>query len=154
MSLVSAPASREPIAVVLAVVLVLLLLVLAAVAFRSANLGTPASAPSPEGPTLHQALSAVNASVRNMSGGPWELFSYIGLAAEDLFNPAALGLGNSTNLSLRYCGEQLAGTTLWNGSTIPAFDGSIASGTAPFWQFEFSSNLTQSVVGIRGWWLR
>jgi len=139
------PEGIEPSVVVLATAVVLLL-VLAAVAFRSANLGTPASGSSPNGPTLYEALSAVNTSVRNMSGGPWELFSYIGFAAQGMFNPAAFSLGTSTNASLRYCGGQLPGVTLWNGSSIPVFDGSIASGAAPFWQFEFSSNSTKGVV--------
>ena len=99
-----------------------------------------------DGPTLYQALDAVNASVQPTGGGPWGLFSYIGLAAEDTFNPAAFGFSWSTNLSEKFCDLDLNGITLWNGSAIPTFDGSVASGTAPFWQFEYSSNSTTDVV--------
>jgi hypothetical protein len=99
-----------------------------------------------DGPTLYQAFAAVNGSVQVLSGGPWELFSYIGLAAESEFNPAAFGFAPSTNLSVRSCGAEFDGVTLWNGSAIPTFDGSIDSGTAPFWQFEFSSVTSHDVV--------
>lgn len=99
-----------------------------------------------DGPNLYQALSAVNQTVQNLSGGPWELFSYSGLAAEAPFSPTAVGLSGSNNLSLRYCGAALDGVTLWNVTGIPTFTGSIASGTAPFWQAEFYSKGTRSVV--------
>jgi hypothetical protein len=107
--------------------------------------GTPTSAWA-DGPTLYQALGEVNTTVRNTTGGPWELFSYIGLAAEATFNPAAFGFVGSNNLSQKSCDLDLNGITLWNGSAIPTFDGSIASGTAPFWQFEFSSISTTNVI--------
>jgi len=115
-------------------------------ALVSLSFRTSVSGAGEEGLTLHQALRQVNATVQIVSGGPWELFSYIGFAAEGMFNPAAFSLGTSTNASLRYCGGQLPGVTLWNGSSIPVFDGSIASGTATFWQFEFSSSSTKGVV--------
>jgi hypothetical protein len=134
---------RRRLSVVVASVLVGALVgaAIVSLSFRTTAVGTPK-----EGLSLHQALRQVNATVQNVSGGPWALFSYIGFAAEGMFNPAAFSLGSSTNASLRYCGEQLPGVTLWNGSAIPVFDGSIASGAAPFWQFEFSSNLTKGVV--------
>jgi len=101
---------------------------------------------STDGPTLYGALHAVVGTVQNQSGGPWELFSTLGIAAESTFNPAAFAFGGSTNLSIQSCGDELNGVTVWNGSSIPLFDGSIASGTAPFWQFEFFSSPTKEIT--------
>jgi hypothetical protein len=135
--------SRRGYAVVVASLLVGALV---GTALVSLSLRTSAVSSTEGGLTLDQALRQVNTTVQNANGGPWELFSYIGFAAEGAFNPAAFSLGTSTNLSLRYCGAQLPGITLWNGSSIPVFDGSVAAGTAPFWQFEFFSNTTKDVV--------
>src|SRR5208282_3454458 len=41
--------------------------------------------------------------------------------------------------------EALNGTTLWNGS-IPDFNGTFDSGTAPFWQLAYFSNAAQAVL--------
>ena len=98
-----------------------------------------------DGPSLYGALDQVNVSVNSLSGGPWELFAYVGFAAQALFSPVAVGFF-STNLSLRYCGSQFNGVTLWNSTSIPTFSGTIDSGTAPFWQFEFYSATTRDIV--------
>ena len=79
-------------------------------------------------------------------GGPWLLFSYVGLAPEGPFAPAAFGFSNSTNLTLRYCGSQFDGLTVWNGTAFPIFHGSIASGNATFWQFAFFSYVSREFV--------
>jgi hypothetical protein len=140
------PQDREPIVVVLAVALVLLL-VLAAVAFRSANIASPTPPPQPpknDGPTLYQAIAGVNQSLRNVSGGPWGLFSIYGVAAQAPFSADVISypLNNQT---ANACQAQFNGLTLWNG-TIPVFTGTLNSGTAPFWQFGFYSNVTQQIV--------
>jgi len=106
----------------------------------------PARPPGPDGPTLYQALGRVNATVRNTSGGPWILFSYIGFAPEGPFSPAAYGFEGGDNATLRDCQSQFNGLTVWNGSYIPIFNGSFASGNATFWQFEFFSNRSQEVI--------
>jgi hypothetical protein len=98
-----------------------------------------------DGPTFHQALNQTNVSVANATGGPWLLFSAIGLASQGALDPSAFGFA-STNASLKYCGAEFNGLTIWNGSSIPIFTGGIASGTAPFWQFAFYSNNSQQII--------
>jgi len=88
----------------------------------------------------------VNETVRNTSGGPWTLFSYIGFAPERPFSPESFGYTNSTNLTLKYCQGQFNGLTLWNGTAFPIFNGSVASGTATFWQFAFFSISGQQII--------
>jgi hypothetical protein len=98
-----------------------------------------------DGPTFYQALGAVNGSVISQSGGPWTLYAVWGIAAPVPFSPNALGWSDSNNGSVNSCGAQFNGITLWNGS-IPLFNGSFDSGTAPFWQFAFFSNASQSIL--------
>jgi hypothetical protein len=98
-----------------------------------------------DGPTFYSALAQVNSSVQDSAGGPWLLFSAIGLAAQSTIMPAARGI-SPNNLSVQYCGAQFNGLTVWNGTTFPVFNGSIASGTAPFWQFAFFSNESQMIL--------
>jgi hypothetical protein len=107
---------------------------------------TPSTGRWADGPTLYQALEQVNTTVRNTTGGPWELFSYIGFAPEGPFSPAAFGYSTSDNLTLKACQSQFDGLTLWNGTSFPIFNGSIASGTATFWQFAFLSNVSQEII--------
>lgn len=102
--------------------------------------------PWADGPTLYEALQQVNSTVRNTSGGPWELFSYIGFAPEGPFSPTAFGYVNSTNLTLKYCQPAFNGLTVWNGTSFPIFNGSIASGTATFWQFAFFSSTSREIA--------
>ncbi len=105
----------------------------------------PTSYPG-DGPSLYLALQEVDRVVQNTTGGPWQLFSYDGFAAQTSFYPGAVGFAGATNLSYRYCGAQFNGLTIWNGSDMPIFTGSVASGTAPFWQFEFYANASQGVL--------
>jgi hypothetical protein len=98
-----------------------------------------------DGPTFRQALDIVNVSVSNLTGGPWTLFSALGLAAQGPMDPSAFGF-TYTNASLRSCGAAFNGVTIWNGTSLPVFNGSIESGTAPFWQFAFYSAVTQEFV--------
>jgi len=97
-----------------------------------------------DGPTLSQALSQVNATIANTTGGSWELFSVYGIASQAPFSPNVLGyvLENHT---VNVCGALYDGTTLWNG-TIPVFNGTFNSGTAPFWQFGFYSGATNQIL--------
>jgi len=98
-----------------------------------------------DGPTLFQALASVNQSVKNVTGGPWSLFSAWGVAAQAPFSPNVLGYYPRENVTVNSCGQEFNGLTLWNGS-IPLFTGTFASGTAPFWQFGFLSNSSQEIV--------
>lgn len=101
--------------------------------------------PRPDGPTLYQAFDPVNRSVQNVSGGPWHLFWGVGIAAQVAFSPSVIGYFASENLTVNNCGRLFDGVTLWNGS-IPVFDGSFESGTAPFWQFAFYSNASNEIL--------
>jgi len=94
-----------------------------------------------DGPALLQAFGDVNQSIRKETGGPWHLFWFVGVAAQAPFSPNVVGYGLQVNLTANACGDQYNGLTLWNG-TIPTFDGTFDSGTAPFWQFAFYSNST------------
>lgn len=97
-----------------------------------------------DGPTMFEAISLVNGSVQNVTGGPWSLFSVYGVAAQLPFSPNVIGypLDNHT---VNSCGALFNGVTLWNGS-IPVFTGTFNSGTAPFWQFGYFSGTTNQVI--------
>ncbi len=97
-----------------------------------------------DGPDFHTALSEVNRSVLASPGGPWILYAVWGIASVLPFSPNSLGWA-SYNLTVSQCQAQFNGLTLWNG-TIPLFDGSFDSGTAPFWQFAFFSNVSQGIL--------
>lgn len=105
----------------------------------------PKVVPKADGPTFYQAIGAVNGSVANQAGGPWTLYAVWGIAAPIPFAPNALGWFTSNNGTVNSCGAQFNGLTLWNGS-IPLFNGSFDSGTAPFWQFAYFSNASQSIL--------
>ncbi len=108
----------------------------------STGSGNPAR---PDGPTLYQAFDPVNRSVQNVSGGPWQLFWGVGIAAQVAFSPNVIGYFASENVTVNNCGRLFNGVTLWNGS-IPVFNGSFESGTAPFWQFAFYSNASNEIL--------
>jgi len=97
-----------------------------------------------DGPTFYQALGALNASVMAISGGPWALYAVWGIATTLPFAPGSLGWPGN-NLTANACQAQFNGLTLWNGS-IPLFNGTFNSGTAPFWQFAFFSNTSASIL--------
>jgi hypothetical protein len=97
-----------------------------------------------DGPTLYEAIENVNRSVVNVTGGPWALFSIYGVAAQAPFGANAIGYP-LLNLTVNACQAQFNGLTLWNG-TMPVFNGTLNSGTAPFWQFGFYSNVSHQIV--------
>jgi hypothetical protein len=106
--------------------------------------GPTISSPKDDGPTLYQAIAGVNQSIRNVTGGPWGLFSIYGVAAQAPYSANVVGypLGNQT---VNACQAQFNGLTLWNG-TMPVFNGSLDSGTAPYWQFAYYSNVSQQIL--------
>jgi hypothetical protein len=106
--------------------------------------GSPAATFRADGPTFYQALAAVNGSVAGQSGGPWALFSVFGIATQAPWSPGVVGYP-SQNQTTNACSQQFNGLTLWNG-TIPEFNGTFNSGTAPFWQFAFYSNTSQEIL--------
>jgi hypothetical protein len=134
---------RRSLAVAVAVVIVVATLSAVGVWYYE-RVSQSATEPKADGPTFYQAISAVNASVNDQPRGPWTLYAVWGIAAPIPFSPNALGWA-SNNLSVNTCGTQFNGITLWNGS-IPLFNGSFDSGTAPFWQFAFFSNVSQSIL--------
>lgn len=99
-----------------------------------------------DGPTFYQALSSVNSSVKNHSGGPWSIFSVLGIAAQGPYSPGVKGyVSFNASVPINGCQAALAGLTMFNGS-IPVFTGMFNSGTAPFWQFAYYSNTTGEVL--------
>jgi hypothetical protein len=102
--------------------------------------------PSPrgDGPTLYGALAAVNQSVDETPGGPWTLSQVYGVASPVPTDPSSWGWGPYDEV-LASCQSAFNGLTLWNG-TIPVFDGTFNSGTAPFWQLVFFSNTSQQLL--------
>jgi hypothetical protein len=99
-----------------------------------------------DGPSFYQALASLNSSVTNESGGPWSIFSVMGIAAQQAYSPSVKGY-NSFNASppVNGCQAVLNGLTMFNGS-IPTFNGTFNSGTAPFWQFAYYSSTTAEVL--------
>ncbi len=101
-----------------------------------------------DGPNFYQLLAMVNSSVANVTGGPWSLFSVVGLAAQGDFSPNVRGYEiENQSLVVNSCQSLLAGATLWNG-TIPITSGTLNSGTAPFWQLAYYSNVSQQLLII------
>jgi hypothetical protein len=103
-----------------------------------------------DGPTFYQVLSSVNGSVSNASGGPWSLVSVIGVASPIPFSPNVAGY-LVLNVSVNACQQQFNGLTLWNGS-LPVFDGTFNSGTAPFWQLGYYSESSQEMLVATSVW--
>jgi len=99
-----------------------------------------------DGPNFYQALGNLNSSVANASGGPWQLYSAVGIASQVSFSPNVISY-YTLNASVvpNSCQATLSGLTMFNG-TIPTFDGTFNSGTAPFWQFAFYSNATKEIL--------
>jgi hypothetical protein len=99
-----------------------------------------------DGPNFYQALGNLNSSVANASGGPWQLYSAVGIASQVSFSPNVISY-YTLNASVvpNSCQATLSGLTMFNG-TIPTFDGTFNSGTAPFWQFAYYSNVTKEIL--------
>jgi hypothetical protein len=99
-----------------------------------------------DGPTFYQALESLNSSVTNESGGPWSIFSVMGIAARAPYSPSVKGyVSFNASLPVNGCQAALNGPSMFNGS-IPIFTGTFNSGTAPFWQFAYYSNATSEVL--------
>lgn len=97
-----------------------------------------------DGPTFYGALGSVNSSVALQPGGPWLLSQVFGIATPVPSSPTVFAW-DPYNLTLSSCQAAFNGLTIWNG-TIPLFNGTFDSGTAPFWQFVFFSNATQQIL--------
>ena len=97
-----------------------------------------------DGPTLYEALAAVNATADVQPGGPWNISQVYGVASPVPVNPSAWGWGQYDRV-MASCPAAFNGLTIWNG-TLPLFHGTFDSGTAPFWQFVYYSNTTQQIL--------
>lgn len=97
-----------------------------------------------DGPTFYQALQATNESAAAVAGGPWTPDQVYGVASPVPVDPGSWGW-LSYDQALASCQEAFNGLTLWNG-TIPIFNGTYNSGTAPFWQIVYFSNLSQQLL--------
>lgn len=110
-------------------VAVVLLLVFSALAFRFGSPPTGPTLPTQvSGLTFSEANRLTNASVTNVSGGPWRLVSVVGVVTTQ---PVALPVDT---LPPTAC-QDLPGPSLWNGSRIPVWSGPLDAGIAPFWEF-------------------
>jgi hypothetical protein len=99
-----------------------------------------------DGPTFYQALASLNASVAGVPGGPWALSQVIGIATPVPSSPSVFGWpGGGYPTTMASCQAAFNGLTLWNG-TIPLFNGTFNSGTAPFWQFVYFSNASEQLL--------
>jgi hypothetical protein len=99
-----------------------------------------------DGPNLYQALAGLNSTVTGQTGGPWNLFSYMGIAAQQPYSSNVKGyVAENASTPIIGCQAALNGLTMFNG-TIPTFNGTFNSGTAPFWQFAFYSNTSKEVL--------
>lgn len=88
------------------------------------------SATNPLGYAFLQANSLAESYATSASNGPWRLVSAVGVAATQRFAPQISGVPTTG------C-QDLPGPTVWNGSRIPAWTGSLEAGITPFWQFLF-----------------
>lgn len=131
-------------AVVAVLIVVGLVVVGGVVAWTSAIYRPRMLSSGADGPTYDMVLTAVNSRLSALTGGPWTIFGAIGVASPSPFQPASLGWADSANATSA-CRTALPGITVWNGS-MPIFDGSFASGTAPFWQLMFFSNASSEIV--------
>lgn len=100
-----------------------------------------------DGPTFAQAFSAVNDSASKHPGGPWTLSQAFGIATPIPSSPSSWGWPGDYPETMTACQQAFNGLTIWNG-TLPLFNGTFNSGTAPFWQFIFFSNQSgQLLIG-------
>jgi hypothetical protein len=108
--------------------------------------GSPSSTPPVvnDGPTLYEALRSTNVSVDATMGGPWTLEQVYGVASPIPADPGSWGWGEYDQ-TLVSCQAAFNGLTIWNG-TMPLFNGTFNSGTAPFWQIVYYSNSTQQLL--------
>ncbi|HXW67738.1 MAG TPA: hypothetical protein VEL82_07695 [Thermoplasmata archaeon] len=104
-----------------------------------------------DGPTLYQALANLNTSLESLPGSPWFPSQIYGVASPIPVNPSSWGWDEYDG-TLASCQAAFHGLTIWNG-TLPLFLGTYNSGTAPFWQIVYFSNVTQQLAvatDIRG----
>ncbi len=106
--------------------------------------GHPTPSVVDDGPTLYQALTSVNTSARAVAGGPWTISQIYGVASPVPVDPSSWGY-DLYDWVLASCQKAFDGLTLWNG-TIPLFNGTYNSGTAPFWQLVYFSNASQEIL--------
>ncbi len=131
---------------VIAVVIVVIVAASSAGVLLLRSGGAEGGRPIADGPTLYEALAEANSSVSAVSGGPWTLFEALGVASPVPTYPSSWGWGPYDHV-LASCQSAFNGLTIWNG-TIPLFDGSFDSGTAPFWEFFFFSNASQQITTV------
>jgi hypothetical protein len=109
-----------------------------------ANRGATPISVVDDGPNFYQALRDTNRSALPTVGGPWTLEEVYGVASPVPVNPGSWGWGEYDQ-TLTSCQKAFDGLTLWNG-TIPIFKGTYNSGTAPFWQIVYFSNVSQQLL--------
>jgi len=77
----------------------------------------------------------------NVSGGPWRLISAVGIVSTEPVAP------EPDSIPAGAC-QDLPGPTVWNGSRIPVWGGSLDLGIAPFWELLFI-NSTSALLPIQ-----
>lgn len=114
----------------LLVVSVSLVVVVSAVALRfpTGSLVPPPS--QPPGLPYSSAATLGQSVADNVSGAPWRLIAVDGIVSPGRVVPLTVDVPAGS------C-QSLPGPTVWNGSGIPSWTGSLASGVSPFWSLIF-----------------
>jgi len=84
----------------------------------------------PPGYAFRQAATVAQDTANNASGGPWRLIAVNGIVSTAPVTPITVEYPPGT------C-QYLPGPTVWNGSGIPTWTGSLSSGVSPFWSLIF-----------------
>lgn len=103
-----------------------------AVAFSYSAGSSSKAGPIASGYTFDQAAAKVAPTVANASGGPWRLFSAVGIVTSGLVSP------EPDTTPAGAC-QGLPGPTVWNSSRIPVWKGALNAGISPFWELLFIS---------------
>lgn len=90
--------------------------------------GASPNQPAANGIDFSRAIDIANSLVSNSSGAPWSLISGLGVAT-----PLPL-LPLTSEFPPGAC-QGLPGVSIWNASRLSVWNGSLSSGTAPFWSF-------------------
>ncbi len=102
---------------------------------------SPAPGGEPPGYTFDQAASRALSQAANTSDGPWRLISAAGVVTNQPLMPEVV------TYPAVAC-QDLTGPTVWNGSGIPVWTGSMAAGIAPFWEFLFV-NYSNAILPVQ-----
>ena len=132
--------SRLPWAIGGTVVVIVVVVVLLVTGVFPAPRGNTGTGPRPLSIAFGPALDAANVTAAGSAGGPWELWSATGVDSRTVRNwTSFLPWSESDD-----CGLSSAGPL----PRVPAYDGSIDAGLAPFWVLAFSNASSTSLIVV------